>query len=150
VSSPRVYWRGRIHPLGRIGGYKRLKSAPLYFAGRHTKYRLHRATLGGPPAPTTTAQRTADQPRSRSAARDATTWSGQIQTTKSGPLLSCKRNSTGDRIEQSSFTRSTGKRRASHFRWPSKLPGTRQVKRPHRLEKIVWLFKTTIARIELV
>ena len=32
MSSPRVYWRGRIHPLGRIGGNKRLKSAPLYFA----------------------------------------------------------------------------------------------------------------------
>jgi hypothetical protein len=32
VSSPRVYRRGRIHPLGRIGGNKRLKSAPLYFA----------------------------------------------------------------------------------------------------------------------
>jgi hypothetical protein len=27
-----VYRRGRIHPLGRIGGNKRLKSAPLYFA----------------------------------------------------------------------------------------------------------------------
>ncbi len=32
MSSPRVYWRGRIHLLGRIGGNKRLKSAPLYFA----------------------------------------------------------------------------------------------------------------------
>ena len=32
MSSPRVYRRGRIHPLGRIGGNKRLKSAPLYFA----------------------------------------------------------------------------------------------------------------------
>ena len=28
MSSPRVYWRGRIHPLGRIGGYKRLRALP--------------------------------------------------------------------------------------------------------------------------
>jgi hypothetical protein len=39
VSSPRVYWRGRIHPLGRIGGNKRLKSAPLYFAEQTGKIR---------------------------------------------------------------------------------------------------------------
>jgi hypothetical protein len=34
-----VYWRGRIHPLGRIGGNKRLKSAPLYFAEQTGKIR---------------------------------------------------------------------------------------------------------------
>ena len=28
MSSPRVYWRGRIHPLGRIGGNKRLRAFP--------------------------------------------------------------------------------------------------------------------------
>ena len=28
MSSPRVYWRGRIHPLRRIGGYKRLRALP--------------------------------------------------------------------------------------------------------------------------
>ena len=39
MSSPRVYWRGRIHPLGRIGGNKRLKSAPLYFAEQTGKIR---------------------------------------------------------------------------------------------------------------
>jgi hypothetical protein len=39
VSSPRVYRRGRIHPLGRIGGNKRLKSAPLYFAEQTGKIR---------------------------------------------------------------------------------------------------------------
>ena len=39
MSSPRVYRRGRIHPLGRIGGNKRLKSAPLYFAEQTGKIR---------------------------------------------------------------------------------------------------------------
>ncbi|MFN9686264.1 MAG: hypothetical protein ACK583_13525 [Cyanobacteriota bacterium] len=39
MSSPRVYWRGRIHPLGRIGGNKRLKSVPLYFAEQTGKIR---------------------------------------------------------------------------------------------------------------
>ena len=39
MSSPRVYWRGRIHPLWRIGGNKRLKSAPLYFAEQTGKIR---------------------------------------------------------------------------------------------------------------
>ena len=39
MSSPRVYWCGRIHPLGRIGGNKRLKSAPLYFAEQTGKIR---------------------------------------------------------------------------------------------------------------
>ena len=39
MSSPRVYWRGRIHPLGRIGGNKRLKSAPLYVAEQTGKIR---------------------------------------------------------------------------------------------------------------
>ena len=39
MSSPRVYWRGRIHPLGRIGGNKPLKSAPLYFAEQTGKIR---------------------------------------------------------------------------------------------------------------
>ena len=39
MSSPRVYWRGRIHPLGRLGGNKRLKSAPLYFAEQTGKIR---------------------------------------------------------------------------------------------------------------
>jgi hypothetical protein len=39
VSSPRVYRRGRIHPLGRFGGNKRLKSAPLYFAEQTGKIR---------------------------------------------------------------------------------------------------------------
>ena len=34
-----MYWRGRIHPLGRIGGNKRLKSAPLYFAEQTGKIR---------------------------------------------------------------------------------------------------------------
>jgi hypothetical protein len=34
-----VYWRGRIHPLGRIGGNKRLKNAPLYFAEQTGKIR---------------------------------------------------------------------------------------------------------------
>ena len=28
MSSPRVYWRGRIHPLGRIGGNKCLRAFP--------------------------------------------------------------------------------------------------------------------------
>ena len=39
MSSPRVYRRGRIHPLGRIGGNKRLQSAPLYFAEQTGKIR---------------------------------------------------------------------------------------------------------------
>ena len=39
MSSPRVYCRGGIHPLGRIGGNKRLKSAPLYFAEQTGKIR---------------------------------------------------------------------------------------------------------------
>ena len=39
MSSPRVYRRGRIHPLGRIGGNKRLNSAPLYFAEQTGKIR---------------------------------------------------------------------------------------------------------------
>ena len=39
MSSPRVYRRGRIHPLGRIGGNKRLKSDPLYFAEQTGKIR---------------------------------------------------------------------------------------------------------------
>ncbi len=38
MSSPRVYWRGRIHPLGRIGGFPR---------GFITKLRkFHCATCG--------------------------------------------------------------------------------------------------------
>ena len=39
MSSPRVYRRERIHPLRRIGGNKRLKSAPLYFAEQTGKIR---------------------------------------------------------------------------------------------------------------
>jgi hypothetical protein len=99
------------------------ESVPLYFADRPAQYRLRRATLGGLLAPTTTAQRTADQ-ASRSFASDARIWI---------LLQIYKLTLTSASAQKNSFTRSTGKRRASHSRWPCKLPGTSQVKRLHRL-----------------
>ena len=34
-----MYWRGRIHPLGRIGGYKRLRALPCTSQNRPAKIR---------------------------------------------------------------------------------------------------------------
>ena len=113
------------------------ESVPLYFADRPAKYRLRRATLGGPLAPTTTVQKTADQ-ASRSFASD---------TRPRIPPQIYKPVSTSASVQRNSFTQSTSKRRASHSRRPCKLPGpeipepfgTSQAKRPHRLDKIVCL-----------
>jgi len=112
VSSPRVYWRGRIHPLGRIGGNKRLKSVPLYFAERPAKYGPRRATQGSPRAPTTTAGRPANQAR-RSFASDA---SPRI------PPQNCKLILTSVNVRRSFSTLSTDKRKAGHSRRPCKRP----------------------------
>ena len=69
MSSPCTGAEGFIHSEESV--VMSPESVPLHFADRPAKYRLRRATLGGPLAPTTTVQKTADQ-ASRSFASDAT------------------------------------------------------------------------------